>query len=174
MITTSTLSPIRRNIMDKTAPLFWSRWFIFLSLFLILYGLAMALAPQPMNDTLVAPLLYHSEPYRTAFASLDEPAQTFLNVINGLLGAVTIPFAILIGWIAYQPFPKGERWAWNALAMSMVAWAAVEAYVKFAHGLGIRSMAHVGLLLAFAIPLALTYRHFYSTQPCEVSEPSQG
>ncbi|MCI0396415.1 MAG: hypothetical protein L0322_15970 [Chloroflexi bacterium] len=147
--------------MPKTTPLLWSRWLLFLSLLLIFYGLAMVFAPPLMNSALVGPLLYHSEHLQSAFARLVEPELLFLNVMNGLLGAVTIGYAILTGWIAFEPFRRGERWAWNALVVNVLAWATLEGYVKLANGLGLRSFAHVGLLIAFAIPLAMTYRHFH-------------
>jgi hypothetical protein len=147
--------------MRRAVPVFWSRWIAFLSLLLILYGLAMAFAPQMMNVTLVGPLLFHSEVLRSAFAQLAEPELTFLNVLNGLLGAVTVGYAILIGGIALEPFRRGERWAWNTIAASVTAWAILEGYVKLAHGLGVGSLAHLGLLVAFGIPLLATYRYFH-------------
>jgi len=147
--------------MPGTVPVFWSRWIVFLSLFLILYGLAMMVAPQTMNSVLVGPLLYHDEAQRIAFAAMVEPDVTFFNIINGLLGTVTIGYAILIGWIAFEPFHNGERWAWNALAMSVTVWAVLEGYLKLSYGLGMWSQAHLGLLVAFGIPLLATYRDFH-------------
>ena len=142
-------------------PVFWSRWIAFLSLFLIIYGLAMMFVPQTMNSTLVGPLLYHDDVQRKAFAAMAEPDMTFFNIINGLLGTVTIAYAILIGWIALVPFRKGERWAWNALAMSVTVWAMLEGYLKLSYGLGVWSQAHLGLVVAFGIPLLATYRNFH-------------
>ena len=156
--------------MYRTVPVFWSRWLLFLSLFLIIYGLAMVFAPQLMNSTLVGPLLYHTEVLRSAYARLVEPELTFLNILNALLGTVTIGYAILIGWIAFEPFRKGERWAWNAIGMSVVAWAILEGYVKLSKGLGIWSMAHLGLLVAFSVPLFATYRYFHSSAMIDSSE----
>src|SRR5258707_11448617 len=134
----------RSNIMNRTVPVFWSYWLLGLTLLLTIYGLAMAFAPRWMNDVFAGPLLYHSEVLRSAFTSMTEPESTFHNVFDGLLGAVTIGYAILIGWITFKPFRRGERWAWNALGMSVIAWAIVEAYVKLSGGLGIWSMAHIG------------------------------
>jgi hypothetical protein len=151
----------RKNMMHKTIPLLWSRWLLALSFFLILYGLAMVLVSQWMSSTLVGPLLYHDKLLQSAFAGLAGPELLFLNVMNGLIGAVTVAYALLIGAIAFEPFRKGERWAWNALTMSVVAWAILEAYLKAASGLGIKSMAHLGFLIAFTIPLGVTYRHFH-------------
>jgi|SRR5436190_2567936 len=147
--------------MPKAVPVLWSRWIEFLCLILIFYGLAMVFAPQFMSSALVGPLLYHTETLRSAFTKLAEPDVTFVNILNGLLGAVTIGYAIIIGWIVYEPFRKGERWSWNAIAMSITAWALFEFYVKWTSGLGIWSMAHFGLLVAFAIPLLASYPYFH-------------
>ena len=147
--------------MHKSIPEFWSRWVLLLSLVLIVYGLAMAIAPKLMNDTLVAPLLYHDAGLRGALILLAEPVLSYVRVLYGLLGAVTTGWAIMIGWIAFHPFRKGEPWAWNALVVTVSAWALLESYVKLVNGLGPWSMAHLSLLLAYSLPLVVTYRHFH-------------
>jgi hypothetical protein len=147
--------------MHQPVPVFWSKWMVVLSLLLIIYGLAMVVAPQMMNSTLVGPLLYHAETLHNTFKKLSEQEQFFLSIMNGLLGTVVIGYAVLLGWIANTPFRKGERWAWNAIAVSISAWATLEALFKWVNGLGIWSMAHLGLVVAFGIPLLASYRYFY-------------
>ncbi len=149
--------------MQKSVPVFWSRWIKFLSFFLIVYGLAMVLVPEVVNRSLVGPLLYgNNEVLRSEFVSVGEPEATFLNALSGLLGTVTIGWAIQLAWMAHQPFRRGERWAWNALAMSVGVWAALEFYFKLTDGIsGVGLFAHFGLLIAFAIPLVATYRSFH-------------
>jgi hypothetical protein len=149
--------------MQKSVPVFWSRWIKFLSFFLIVYGLAMVFVPQMMNRTLVGPLLYgNNEVLRSEFVSVGEPEAAFLNVLSGLLGTVTIGWAIQMAWIAHKPFLNSERWAWNSLAMSVCVWAALEFYFKLTDGItGPGLFAHFGLLIAFAIPLLATYRYFH-------------
>jgi hypothetical protein len=151
--------------MPKPLSPFWPRWVIGLSVFLILYGLAMMFLPQTMNRTFVGPLLYgNNERLQSAFVSLREPETTFLNVMSGLLGTVTIGWAIQMAWIAHIPFRNGERWAWIALAMSVSVWAILEFLFKLLDGISsVGLVAHFGLLVAFAIPLAATYRDFYPT-----------
>jgi hypothetical protein len=142
---------------------FWSRLIDFLSLFLIIYGLAMVFAPQMMNTAFVGALLYnHNEVLRSAFIAQAEASSSFLNVFSGLLGSIVMGYALLIGWIAFEPFRRGERWAWNALSMSVSAWAAFEFYLKWSNGLGgLGLFAHFGLWIAFAVPLLATYRDFH-------------
>jgi hypothetical protein len=149
--------------MPKTVPVFWTRWIVLLGLFLIVYGLAMILLPGMMNDSLIGPLLYNSNPaLRSAFASVSQADRLFLNVIGGLLGTVTVGWAIQIIWMAHAPFRRGEAWAWNALAVSLAVWAALEFTFKLAAGIaGVGLFAHFGLLAAFALPLLATYRYFY-------------
>ena len=147
--------------MRRSGPVVWLRWIELLSLLLIIYGLAMIFAPQMMNNTLVGPLLYHTETLRNAFANLAGPELLFVNVLNGLMGTVAIGYGLLIGWIAWEPFSRGERWAWNAIAVSLIVWAVLESYVKLANGLGVLSLAHLGLLVALGIPLLATYRYFH-------------
>jgi hypothetical protein len=142
-----------------------SLWIQFLCLVLIAYGVAMVFAPQMMNSTLVGPLLYHSESLQAAFTQVGGTDPIFFNVLNGLIGAVTIGYAISIGWIAREPFRRGESWAWNAIAASITTWAIFESYVKLASGLGVWSQAHFGLLVAIGIPLLVTYRHFHRRRP---------
>jgi hypothetical protein len=150
--------------MQKSTPVFWSRWIKFLSFFLIVYGLAMVFVPQMMRTPVASILFDNHESFRSAFVSMGEPQSTFLNVLSGLLGTVTTGWAIQMAWIAHIPFRSGERWAWNALAMSVSVWAILEFVFKLIDGInGIGLVAHFGLFVAFAIPLAATYGDFYST-----------
>jgi hypothetical protein len=155
--------------MQKSTPVFWSRWIKFLSFFLIVYGLAMVFVPQMMRDPVAAILFDNHESFRSAFVSTGEPQSTFLNVLSGLLGTVTTGWAIQMAWIAHKPFRSGETWAWNALAMSVSVWAALEFYYKLIEGInGVGLFAHFGLLIAFAVPLLATYRYFH---PVAISPP---
>ncbi len=144
--------------MQRFEPAFWSRWIMFLSFFLIIYGLMTVFATSQLNNILVIPLLF-----RDGFMPITEPELKLLNVLNGLTGALTVSWSIQIAWLAHKPFRNGEKWAWNAIAASTVVWAALEFYVKLTNGVnGIGLVAHFCLLLAFAIPLAITYRDFHS------------
>ena len=94
--------------------------------------------------------------------SINETEESFLNVLSGLLGTVTIGWAIQMAWIAHIPFRNGERWAWNALAMSVSTWAILEFVFKLIDGISsLGLVAHFSLLVVFAIPLLATYRDFY-------------
>jgi hypothetical protein len=148
--------------MPKSPLNLWSRWMLLLCFFLIVYGLAMVFAPQMMRMPVASILYDNQEHLHSAFVSASEPQSTFLNMLSGLLGTVTTGWAIQIAWTAHKPFRNGERWAWNALAMSVSFWATLEFYYKFIQGInGIGLFAHFGLWIAFAIPLLATYRHFH-------------
>jgi hypothetical protein len=141
----------------------WTSWIKFLSFFLVVYGLAMVFTPQMMRTPVAAILFDNHAALRDDFVSTDEPHATFLNLLSGLLGTVSTGWAVQIAWIAHKPFYKGERWAWNMLAMSVSVWAVLEFYFKLAQGInGVGLFAHFGLWIAFAIPLLATYRYFHS------------
>ena len=144
---------------------FWSRWLQALSGFLVIYGLTMVFIPEVMNRTLVGSLLYSNEETLLAeFIAAAGQKSSFLNVLSGLLGTVSIGWAIQMAWIAGIPFRNSERWAWNGLATSVGVWAVLEFYFKLTDGItGIGLFAHFGLLLAFAIPLLATYRAFHGS-----------
>jgi hypothetical protein len=59
--------------MHPSIPVLRSRWLLVLSLPLILYGLAVLVAPGLMNNTLVGSLLYHTSGLSSVFAKLAEP-----------------------------------------------------------------------------------------------------
>lgn len=149
--------------MQKTPLTFWSRWMMFLAFFLLVYGLAMVFVPEMMNQTFVAPLLFgNNDPLQSTFFSMGASGKTILNILSGLLGTVTLGWAVQIAWIAHIPFRNGEWWAWYALATSLCAWAVFEFYFKLMDGItGPGLVAHFGLLMAFAIPLLATFRHFH-------------
>ena len=151
--------------MQNSALVWSSRWIKTLGIGLIVYGLAMVFAPQVMNRTFVAPLLYGNDAeLHGAFVAMREPDVTFINAMSGLLGTVTTGWAIQLVWIAQIPFRRGEQWAWNALGMSFSAWAVFEFIFKLVEGIrGAGLFAHWGLLIAMGIPLLATYRSFHPT-----------
>ncbi len=144
-------------------PVFWSRWIKAVSFFLMVYGLAMIFVPETMNRTLVGALLYNNNVVlRDALASVAEPDLTFIKVLGGLLGTVTVGWSIQMAWIAHYPFRNGETWAWNALLLSLSAWAILEFYFKLTDDItGLGLFAHFGLLVIMGIPLLATYRYFH-------------
>ncbi len=152
--------------MLRSASTLASRWIMFLSLFLILYGLAMVIAPEAMRTPVAAILFDNMADLRRDFVATGGSQSTFLNLLSGLLGTVTAGWAIQMAWIAYIPFQRRETWAWNALAMSVSVWAVLEFYYKLVAGInGMGLLAHFGLWIAFAVPLLLTYPIFHPAIP---------
>lgn len=139
--------------MPKSGSILWSHWIKFLSFFLIAYGLAMVLIPHLMRTPVASILFDNHESFRTAFIARDEPQSTVLNVMSGLLGTVTTGWAIQMAWLAHNPFRNGEIWAWNALAMSISVWAALEFYYKLIEGIN-----GIGLFTSdYGLPLLFRY-----------------
>ncbi len=150
--------------MHHRSLVFWSQWIKFLNFFLIIYGLAMVFTPSLMNQTFVVPLLYSDNPLvQTSFTSMTITEQHLLATLSGLLGTVTVGWAIQMMWTAHVPFRHAEPWAWNALTLSLCSWALLEFYFKWVGGIsGMGLFAHFGLLIAYGIPLFATFTGFHS------------
>ena len=127
---------------------FWRTWMMLLGDAMILLGLAMVLAP---SSALFAPL---NEPaWRAIFgaAELTAEARAYHDFALGLAGAATVGWGVLVFFLAWKALPGGQPWVWQALALSLVGWFAIDtAHVLMA---GVVSFAVFNVVLAVvAVP----------------------
>jgi hypothetical protein len=146
--------------MNKFSSSFWSNWILVVCIINIFFWGA-GLTYPPLAQKFIGPIYNHF--FDTdAYATLSEAELRVQDFLYGVLGAAHMSWMILIGFIAYGPFRRRERWAWNATAISLIVWFVSDGYASIITGFPIHALLNVSLLAALGIPLLATYRDFYS------------
>ncbi|MEQ9639998.1 MAG: hypothetical protein RIM84_08235 [Alphaproteobacteria bacterium] len=135
---------------------FWQRWLMVLADVFVLFGIAMIFLG---GGAAFAPI---DQPTFAAFFGADVPAAAldYHRFLFALNGAVTAGWGVMIFFLAWQPFGRGERWAWWALAVSATVWFVLDTAVALSFGAYAYAVFNVAVIVAVDIPLLATARHF--------------
>lgn len=121
---------------------------------ILLLGISMVLAPGS-NHQLLGLLLFASPDAITAF---EAPAVSYITLVHGVLGAVLFGWGVALLFVLLGPFRRGAREGWLTFAVSIVAWFVPDTAFSLWTGFWQNAVLNGVLALAFAIPLAATYR----------------
>ena len=94
---------------------FWQKWMFTVAIIVIFFGLALAF----LNQTTLFDTLFNNQinPEFWSTSQVDENISAFQGWIYGVLGSTVAGWGILIASIAYYPFKRKEKWAWNSLTV---------------------------------------------------------
>lgn len=137
--------------------IFWQRWLLVAADLLILFGIVMAFlsntAAFALFNTQINPLFWGAVEVPTAAAQ-------FQGWIYGVLGAVVIGWGIFLAFIAYYPFKKQEKWAWNCIFTSILAWYIIDTYISLQFNIVFNAISNTVFLIIFLLPLIFTRKDF--------------
>lgn len=143
--------------MNRQSQTFWWRWLMAVTIGTVLFGLSMIFLPDLVQDGFN--LLLFSEV--DAGGRFDAFTADYIQFVYGVLGAVMVGWGILIGLIVVGPFRRGEREAWNQLAISLSVWFVVDSAYSLYSGYPGNAALNTVFFILFAVPLAATYRQFH-------------
>jgi hypothetical protein len=133
--------------MEEKVPGIWWKWLVAASGFVVLFGFVLLF----FGDDLFL------DPPLDALASEDRAFQSW---VYGVLGAVMVGWGILLLYVAYVPFRRGERWAWHSLFLALVVWYVLDTGASLYHGVYLNAAFNTGFLVIFGIPLLASARRF--------------
>lgn len=98
---------------------FWRNWLLAAAAAQVPFGLALAI----LGLERVFPA-YHRAMCRALWGdpAVPEAARLFHDWLFAVLGATLAGWGLLVAWIAHGPLARGERWAWRAVAASLLVW----------------------------------------------------
>ena len=139
---------------------FWQRWLFISSILFALFGVVFAF----FGDN---PLFHpYTELLARSFFDSDEfpqKAEVFREFVYGPVGGCITCCYILLAYIAWYPFQRREKWAWWAIAFAFGAWVILDSQAAIRHGVYAQVyIINVFSILIKALPLAFTWRHFFS------------
>ncbi len=136
---------------------FWQRWLFGVSIITALFGIDFAF----LNGTFLFGAL--NAPINVIFwgdAVLPIGVPEFQAWIYGVTGAVMAGWGIMMAFMAYTPFKQQEKWAWNALFVSLVSWYVMDTFISIQHQVYFNAVFNTIFLIMFALPLIFTRKYF--------------
>ena len=91
---------------------------------------------------------------------MPENVNAFKTFIYGVLGAAMVGWGILFAFIAYNPFRKKEKWAWNCLMIGFVVWFIFGEYVSIRAGVYANVVGDIVFFGLVMVPLFFTKKYF--------------
>ena len=147
---------------------FWSNWIIGVSLIGIVFAVAMLL-PGTFQDTF-AQWAYDTVAGPGLYAELTTGDLAVQRLLYGILGAVMVGWFVMIAWLAYIPFRRGERWAWLALDTSLLTWFVLDSTISVQSGMPQNVLFNLVFLVLFMIPLVATWGQI---EPLKMLRPAR-
>jgi hypothetical protein len=139
---------------------FWFRWLIVANILLVLFAAALLLLPNIMHPYFYL-LIYGSA---TAPQGFSEEAQRYIVFFGSILAAIMIGWGVSLFYLIAIPFRRGERWAWYAIAASVLFWFVVDNVFSIGTGYPNNVLQNIPFFLLYAAPLAATYRAFHTEE----------
>ena len=135
---------------------FWWRWLIVITLGIMIFGIAMVLAPA-LTRQFFALLLYSSP---DALSSFGAPAIAYITLLHGVLGSVMFGWGVALLYILRGPFRRGYREGWRMLLVSLAAWFIPDTAFSLWAGFWPNAALNGVIALLYFIPLVASYRAF--------------
>jgi hypothetical protein len=140
--------------MSKPISTFWWRWLVLVVNGVILFSLGFIFLPDLMQS------LFNGMFFNTTAAHFGPEATDYLKFVYGVLGAVMLGWMVTLLCVIMRSFRRGEREAWNTVAISIVIWFVIDSTFSLRMGFPQNAVFNVLFLVLFAIPLAAMYKQF--------------
>ncbi len=144
--------------MPKLVNGFWWRWLVVVTVGVLIFAAGFIFAPGLMT-TLFDAMFFSANRSNATFSA---EALDYITFTYGVLGAVMIGWMLLILRVLLGSFRRGEREAWDMIALSMVVWFVVDTGFSLSMGFWENALFNTAFFISFAIPLAATYRTFHA------------
>jgi len=137
---------------------FWTNWLVAVAALLIAFGMALAF----FNQSKPFDALFNEriDPTFWGPAGPDPGAVRYQQWIYGVLGATVAGWGTAAALVAHYPFRRRERWARNAIALSMLVWYLADTSISLWYGVGVNVALNTAVLFLVSLPLILTWKEF--------------
>lgn len=143
----------------NTRTAFWWRWLVTVTVGVTVFGISMVLIPNVINRFFS--LLMFSSP--KIIEEFERPAVSYILLLQGVLGSVMFGWGISLLFLLFSSFRRGSREGWLAVSVSVASWFVPDTSFSLLSGFWQNAVLNLVFAVAFAIPLAATYRSFSET-----------
>ena len=133
-------------------PRFWVRWLLAASALVILFGMAMVIAPGLTRRGFS--LLVFGSPGRIDRFGVE--AADYVSLVHAVIGGVLVGWGCALFHVSRTLFAQGSRDAWALVAVSVGAWFVVDTSYSVWSGYWQNALLNAGFLMLFVPPLWAT------------------
>jgi hypothetical protein len=134
---------------------FWRYWLLAVSVFIIAFGTIMAVANSTLLfaffNSQIDPVFWGSNP-------VPLPAQAFQAWVYGAWGATVMGWGITMFFLAHYPYKKQEKWAWQAVFVSVLSWYILDTGISWLFYVLINVFFNTAILILVLFPLIFTWK----------------
>lgn len=132
---------------------FWVAWLLVACAGVVLFGLALVLAPDLALRGFS--LLVYADSQR--LSSYGPEAVRYVSLAHAVMGGVMVGWGAALVLVVRGPFAGGERIGWKIIAVSVVAWFVPDTAYSLGSGFWQNAVLNLAFFSVFAVPLAATY-----------------
>lgn len=133
----------------------WDRWLLVVALGMTAFGVLMALLPR---SGLFEP--FHAA-VDAAFSGAGRPSSPLFQAwVYGVWGATVAGFGLLAAFVVHRPYRQRQRWARDALAVSIGLWFVLDTGISAAYRVWVNVVFNAAILAALAVPMIATWASF--------------
>jgi hypothetical protein len=133
---------------------FWYRWLLVISCVVVIFGAFMAILNQsPLFDLFnqqIDPVFWDDTAPLNAYAQ-------FQGWVYGVLGSTMAGWGLMLFFVVRHPFQQREKWAWNAIAVSLGFWYLLDTGISLYFGVTFNAIFNT-LLVFLVLPPLITTR----------------
>jgi hypothetical protein len=134
---------------------FWRFWLIAVAVFIIVFGFIMAL----FNATVVFAFFNQQiNPVFWGSTPLPASTQAFQSWVYGAWGSTVMGWGITLLFLAWYPFARQERWAWNSIFIGLLLWFILDTGISWWFQVFINVLLNTTIFVLVIIPLLLTWK----------------
>ncbi len=136
---------------------FWQRWLVAVTLFVIAFGLAMAVL---VGTPAFAPFHNQIDPVFWSSGWIPESTVRFRTWMLSAWGATVAGWGVSLFFLARYPFRSRDPWAWKAIAWSVLLWFVLDTSVSLMYGVVFNAGFNLLLMILAGVPLLATRKAF--------------
>ena len=131
---------------------FWINWLLVVAAGVVAFGLALVLAPSVSRQGFSL-LVYASSTYIDTFG---HEKVRYISLAHAVIGGVMVGWGVAIFYVTKSLLARGERIAWNLVALSVGAWFIPDTLYSLISGYWQNAVLNTVFLALFALPLWAT------------------
>jgi hypothetical protein len=130
----------------------WINWLLAIAAGVVVFGLVLVLAPSIARQGFSL-LVYTSTDRIDSFG--HEPLM-YISLAHAVIGGVMVGWGVALFYVTKSLLARGERIAWNLVALSVGAWFVPDTSYSLLSGYWQNAMLNTVFLALFALPLWAT------------------
>ena len=146
---------------EQQASNFWYRWLVAVTIGLMVFGLAMVVAPGLVRRGFSL-MIYSSADHIGAFG---QGPSDYVELAHAVMGSVMFGWGTALLLVLRGPFRRDVAEGWTILAVSLAAWFVPDTAFSLWSGFWQNAVLNAVFAALFAIPLAATHRRAASARP---------